>query len=85
MALVVLLLVTAGLGVITYRSVQSSQEQQLLGEAAVALEQNPELSLQMAVEAFRVGDNPFSRSAVLRAASSPRARTWRVQAIRPTT
>jgi WD40 repeat protein len=73
-ALVVLLLVSAGLGVITYRSIRTSQQQQRLGEAAVALEQNPELSLQKAVEAFQLGDNSSSRSAVLAALSGPRGR-----------
>jgi WD40 repeat protein len=72
--LVVLLLVTAGLGVTTYWSFQRSKQQQRLGEAAVALEQNPELSLRKALEAFQLGDNSSSRSAVLTAASSPRGR-----------
>jgi hypothetical protein len=80
-ALVVLLLISAGLVVITYQSIQTShqqqrlaEQQQRLGEAAVALEQNPELSLQKAVKAFQLGNTSSSRSAVLAAASRPRGR-----------
>lgn len=72
--LVVVLLVAVGLGMLAAQSARSSDQQQRLGEAAVALGQNPELSLRKAVEAFELGDNVSSRSAVLEAASTVRGR-----------
>ncbi len=70
----VVLLIAGVLGVFSYFKSREAAQQRLLGEAAVALGDNPVLSLRKAVEAYRISDDEKAREAVLTAASVPRSR-----------
>ncbi len=72
--LVVALLLTAGAVVGFWQLSDEHQQQALLAQAATALERNPDLSRDLAVQAYRISATSEARSALLEAASMPHSR-----------
>lgn len=68
---VALLLGAVGLYAVWQSWNEQKQQALLVQAAAAALDRNPDVSRDLAVEAYRYGDTPQARSALLEAASAP--------------